>query len=174
MKYLKLFEEHFNKSKILFLHGLDSKPFEDRTNIMEASGAIVISPHINYRNGDSSKIAENIIEEENITHLAGHSMGGILSYYLSNKYKLPVLMFNPAFRDHDSEFFGDIKYLKKFDPYTEQFAVVGMKDDVILPKKQLENLKHATVWKVENLGHRIDPTTFKKYFEIFCEKTNIK
>jgi hypothetical protein len=39
---------------------------------------------------------------------------------------------------------------------------------------QLAHLKHATVWKIGDLGHKIDPDTYRKYFEIFCERENIK
>ena len=174
MKHLKLFEEETSHSKVLFLHGLDSRPYEDRVEILKASGADIFAPHIDYRKDDEIEIATAIIESEGITHLVGHSLGGILSYYMSNKYKIPTLMFNPAFGSSNMKYFEEIDKVKDLPVYKEQYAVVGMNDDVVNPFTQIANLKHATVWKVGDLGHKIDPTTYRKYFEIFCEKTNIK
>ena len=174
MKHLKLFEEQIEHSKVLFLHGLDSRPYEDRIEILKASGAEIFAPHIDYRKDDEVEIATAIIEKEGITHLVGHSLGGILSYYLSNRYKIPALMFNPAFGSSNLKYFESIDKLKDLPVFSEQYAVVGMNDDVVNPFVQLANLKHATVWKVGDLGHKIDPDTYRKYFEIFCEKTNIK
>jgi hypothetical protein len=160
-------------SKVLFLHGLNSRPYEDRIEILKASGAEVFCPHIDYNKDDEITIAIDIIEKKGITHLVGHSLGGILAYYLSNKFKLPALMFNPAFGEGNIKYFEEIDMVKNLPIYKEQFAVVGMQDDVVNPFLQLAHLKHATVWKVGDLGHKIDPATYKKYFEIFCEKTNI-
>ena len=161
------------RSRILFLHGLGSRPFEDRLAILNATGAEIFAPHIDYNTEDSITLSKEIIETEEITHLVGHSLGGILSYYLSNFYKLPALLFNPAFGEHNRIYFE--REFPRNPPFKEQYAVVGMQDDVILPQIQLPNLvKHATVFQVEDLGHKIDPTNFKKYVEIFKEKMNIK
>ena len=161
------------QSRILFLHGLGSRPFEDRIAILKATGAEIFAPHIDYNTEDSIVLSKEIIENEDITHLVGHSLGGILAYYLSNFYKLPALLFNPAFGEHNRIYFE--REFPRNPPFKEQYAVVGMQDDVILPQIQLPNLvKHATVFQVEDLGHKIDPTNFKKYVEIFKEKTNIK
>jgi hypothetical protein len=173
MKHLKLFKD-VKHSKVLFLHGLNSKIHEDRLEILKASGAEIFYPHISYQTDDEVDIATGIIEKEGITHLVGHSLGGILSYYMSNKYKIPALMFNPAFGSINLKYFETNDKLKNLPIFKEQYAVVGMQDDVVNPFVQLANLKHATVWKVGDLGHKIDPDTYRKYFEIFCEKTNIK
>lgn len=174
MKHIKLFEQETAHSKVLFLHGLDSRPYEDRVEILKASGAEVFAPHINYREDDETGTAMAIIEKEGITHLVGHSLGGILSFYMSNKYKIPALMFNPAFGSHNLKYFGEHPELRDLPIFKNQYAVVGMNDTVVNPFVQLANLKHATVWKVGDLGHKIDPDTYRKYFEIFCEKENIK
>jgi hypothetical protein len=160
-------------SKVLLLHGLNSQPFPDRMAILRASGAEVFGPHIDYHKEDCVKIAMEIIDKEKITHLVGHSLGGILSYFMSNLYKIPTLMFNPAFRYENISYFSEMKPLEKLPIFDRQYAVVGMQDDVINPDMQIANLKHATVWTEEELGHRIDPTTFKKYFEEFCKLENI-
>lgn len=184
MKHLKSFnmneeESKFGHnerphSKVLFLHGYGSKPYEDRIEILKASGAEIFCPHIDYDKDDEISIAMDIIEKEKITHLVGHSLGGILSFYMSNKYKIPALMFNPAFGKNNTDYFEQFETVKNLPIYKEQFAAVGMNDDVVNPFVQIANLKHATVWKVGDLGHKIDPDTYRKYFEMFCEKTNIQ
>jgi hypothetical protein len=174
MKYLKLFEEEATHSKVLFLHGLDSRPYEDRVEILKASGADIFAPHIDYRKDDEIAIATGIIEKEGITHLVGHSLGGILSYYMSNKYKIPALLFNPAFGSENQKYFEQIDAVKNLPVFPDQYAVVGMQDEVVNPFVMLANLKHAKVWKVGDLPHRIQPSTYKEYFDKFCELTNIK
>jgi len=174
MKHIKLFEEQTTHSKILFLHGLDSRPYEDRLAILKETGAEVFAPHINYRQEDETSIAEDIIEKEGITHLIGHSLGGILSFYLSNKHKLPALMFNPAFGSINRKYFEEIRELQQYPPFEEQYAVVGLKDTVIPPDVQLAGLKHAHVFEEPEMPHTIEPKLFKKYVELFSEKTNIK
>lgn len=170
MKNLKLYED-FGKSKILYLHGLDSQPWADRIDIIKGSGANVVAPHLDYRNTDAVKVALEIMEKGDITHLVGHSMGGLLSFFLSNRYKVPALMFNPAFGSKNAVFVTRDEF--KEEPFAEQYAVVGMKDEVIDPQTQLANLKHATIWKEPELVHRIPPNIYQKYYNIFVQEANI-
>ncbi len=159
--------------KILFLHGLNSRPYEDRIEILMASGAEVFCPHIIYQNHDSVKVAEEIIVKEGITHLVGHSMGGILAYLLSNKYKLPCLMFNPAMHDVNFTYFSDLGLAG--DPvFYKQYAVVGMKDDVVYPEIQFKALPLATIYQDPDLGHKVDPETYKRHFDLFYSRTTIE
>lgn len=158
-------------NKILFLHGLDSRPYEDRIAILEASGSKVFCPHIIYQENLETEIAQKIIEKDGITHLVGHSLGGILAYYMSIKYELPVLMFNPAFTPHNRMYFEMVKGLDGINAHAVQYAVVGLQDDVIPPEMQLKMLRHAAVYQLEELGHKVDPTTYGKYFNIFFDST---
>lgn len=162
------------KNRILFLHGMNSKPFEDRVNILKACGAEVDAPQLYYQTDDKGvdlvlKLTENIT----YTHVVGHSFGGILAYYISNRYKIPALMFNPAFGLSNINYFEQIHILQNLQVHDKQYAVVGMQDDVVPPSNQLKYLNHATVWKVDDLGHKIDPTTFEKYFKLFFENEKL-
>jgi uncharacterized protein len=161
-------------SNVLFLHGLNSRPYEDRVEILKSSGANVFAPHIDYMVDDEVEIATKIIETENITHIVGHSLGGILAYFLSNKYKIPALMFNPAFGSSNLKYFESIEKLRELPIHKDQYAVIGMNDDVVNPFVQIASLGHATTFKVGDLGHKIDPDTYKKYYDIFCFVTGIK
>jgi pimeloyl-ACP methyl ester carboxylesterase len=152
---------------------MNSRPWEDRVAIMKASGAEVFAPHINYQTDDEIAIAMGIIEKEGITHLVGHSLGGILSYYMSNKYKIPALMYNPAFGAENMKYFEQIDAVKNLPVFDRQYAVVGMMDEVVNPFTMLANLKHATVWKVPDLPHRLKPEEYETYFLKFCELENI-
>jgi hypothetical protein len=172
----------FMENKILFLHGLNSKPWQDRVDILESAGVKVFAPHIIYGQQDEVTIARGIIEKERITHLVGHSLGGILCYYLSNLYNIPTLMFNPAFCFSNKHYFENFRGLSSLESFEKQyaldllkkqFAVVGMCDDVVLPAAQISGLSGATIYKIPDLGHKISPDIFKKYFDIFTKEANI-
>ena len=118
MNHLKLFEELYIRKKyadqnpgqhnILYLIG--SRPdltpdlgfnfprrTKDKYNILSQFGDIVHYPLIHWRGGDMIfDEVEEIIEEKNIDVLVGYSAGGFISYYMSNKYKIPNLSINPA------------------------------------------------------------------------------
>jgi len=168
MKHIRLFE-NFSGKTIFHLHGLDSQPWPDRVKIMQENGARVIAPQVNYRTEDVYAMAQEIIAKEKPDALVGHSMGALLLYYLSNEHKIDALLFNPAFGSKNAHLLKIPKYEMDLPPFERQMAVVGLKDDVIDPQKQIEMMKHGFVYEEPDLGHRIDPDTFQKYFALFKE-----
>ena len=115
---LKLYEEIFIKQKqtqqklgqhnILYLIGSRSELTPEgrlniprrnqRTyNILSQFGDNVFYPSLYYRGGDMLfDEVQDIIDNDNIDILIGNSAGGLLSFYLSNKLKIPALSINPA------------------------------------------------------------------------------
>lgn len=175
MKNIKLFED-FNTAKVLYLHGLDSTPYKDRVDILAQTGAEIIAPQFDYRKEDAASRAAGIIEDRGVTHLIGHSMGGLLAYYMSNRYEIPALMFNPAFGSKNDKLLLDsptIKAAENMQPNTSQYLVVGMDDDVISPADQIRALDHAIILKIPGMGHSIPPDIFGKYVRIFADMTDI-
>lgn len=157
--------EKNSKGKILYIHGFNSSPSKDGIKNIKCEYEI-ISPKINYKNKDAWKTLSDIIDSENIIGIIGHSFGGYLAYYLSNKYKIPALMFNAAFKDKD-EFLPEIpKNVLALKPYRHQMAVIGEKDDVIKPKHQKEMFNSDNIY-LEDIGHDIPKDMFKNYVEDF-------
>lgn len=177
-KYIELLERITNKkvileeitseSKILFLHGLDSNPEKeiDKTNFIKNLGFEINVPHIEYEKKDSVEIISFMIEELKITHIIGHSLGGCIAFNMSNKYKIPSLLFNPAFESDNLLHLEDYKNISLFK---DQIAVVGMQDSDVDPNIQLKNLKGIdNIFKLE-IDHDIPQDIFEEYFKLFSK-----
>ena len=66
-------------------------------NVLSQFGDNVFYPSLYYRGGDILFYeVQEIIDNEDIDILIGNSAGGLLSFYLSNKLKIPALSINPA------------------------------------------------------------------------------
>ena len=177
MRHLSLYEK-FGKEeddKILYLHGLDSSPWKDRVDILKSTGAFVVAPQFNYREQIVWKQLEELHKENHFDAVVGHSLGGYLAYYFSNYFKIPALMFMPAFGSRKSDI-DELQPLPKEVmnalPYKDQMAVVGMKDDVVHPKVQIRFLErtNAEIFREPNEGHRFAPSLFQKYVDKFYNK----
>lgn len=159
-----------NNFKILYLHGLGSTPNKDGVNILKSKYDIV-SPQIDYHNQDVWKKTEEIIKENKFDGVIGHSFGGYLAYYISNKNKIPALMFNPAFGDEELNLLSIPKDVKKIAPYVDQVAIVGSEDDVILPKNQKKELEKGNCEIIiEKIGHDIPKEIFQYHIKKFVEE----
>lgn len=162
------------KINVLYLHGLDATPETDHVSILKSDQVNIISPYFDYNRGREyifDFISNEIIKQENIQGIIGHSFGGFLAYYLSNKHNIPCLMFNPAF-DKRNEYTipNDVRKLK---PYSNQIAVVGSKDSDISAKVQLSHLdKSITDVYIEEIDHDIPDQIKLKYFEKFIWMLN--
>ena len=85
------------KTKILYLHGLDSHLTDEKRKILE-NHFEVVAPQINYRENITlfQELSEILTTNKDIEAVIGSSMGGCFSYYLSLYHTLPGLLFNPA------------------------------------------------------------------------------
>ena len=151
--------------KILYLHGIGATPESDNVSILKRDDVAIISPYFDYEKGYVFDfISKEIIEKQGIRAVVGHSLGGYLAYYLSNKYKIPCLMFNPAF-DSLHPIPNDVKELP---PYYEQTAIVGSEDEDVPTKNQLEFLeKTKAKIIIEKIDHDIPNDIKVKYFNEF-------
>jgi len=83
--------------KILYIHGLDSSPNMERIQFLEKLGHEVFALHLDYRNEPKTvELLSHLIEDKEIDYIVGSSLGGYLGFWLSEKYCLPSLLFNPA------------------------------------------------------------------------------
>lgn len=158
LKFSKILEQQERKSNILYIHGLGGNPNE--SDILKADNVNIISKNIDYDNVDIL----NELLKKNIDGVIGHSLGGLLAYYISNIKNIPSLLFNPAFEDPDIKF--ELSNIKKFNK--NQIAIIGLQDDVILAEIQIKNLKKSDCKiYIENIGHDISDDIKLIYFNMF-------
>lgn len=169
-----------SSKNVLYLHGLDSSSEKDGIDDLKSEYADTvnfITPSLDYRDRSKSiwEKIEKIIQEKKPVAVIGHSLGGYLAYYVSNKYEIPALMLNPAFKDKDLNLLSKAtslpKETKELSPYKNQMAVIGSEDDVISPEDQKKELEkgNAEIF-TEKIGHDIPAKVLKKYVKMFVEK----
>lgn len=203
--YIKLFEELFirnkysDKEKILYLGG--SAPELNRKgklivrrgkqslySILSTFGDDVLAPKIYWHGGNYlfDEISD-IIETENIKALVGNSAGGLLSFYLSNRYKIPAMSINPAIAPTSEaptlQIIPDDVIMSKLNP--NQLIVIGEEDrksnwkkggqvDTHLVLSMLKELKFeekgGTIIIYPDTYHSISNWQFRESFKIFYEK----
>lgn len=161
-----------SESKILYLHGLDATPESDNVIVLQVDNVEIIAPYLEYREQHLFELISSIISKMHIDSIVGHSLGGYLAYYLSNKHQIPCLMFNPAFYSESTQLQPIPNYVKELPPYNNQIAVVGSEDEDVLPENQLKFLE-ATKCRIfiENINHDIPDDIKIKYFNKFIKQT---
>lgn len=149
---------------ILFLHGLDSKPYQDRIDLLSKYGTVEM-PFINYRTEkDVFGRISKIVESFNPDIIIGHSMGGILSYYLANEYNKTNLMFMPAFFSSNAHFINVPQSVLSLTSTTKKLAVIGTHDTAV-DNKNTKKVLPANVIFEEPIGHQLSPMILEKYFK---------
>ncbi len=94
--------------KTLYIHGLDSYPVPEKTQIMKDAGLTVVALHINYR--EQLAVYETLKDtsiRKKVKFIIGSSLGGYLAYWLAEDLGLPCLLFNPAMT-YDDVFYSKI------------------------------------------------------------------
>jgi len=166
--------------KTLYIHGLDSYPVPEKTQIMKDAGLMVVALHLNYR----EKLAvyetlKDTVIRKKVKFIIGSSLGGYLGYWLAEDLGLPCLLFNPAMI-YDDVFYSKIPSID--DPKCpSRFIVLGAKDKTLKPQDTLKFLKanhregidqHTVT--CEWLGHQIDYKTFDEMVNWAVYSLNLK
>jgi|SRR5699024_1123913 len=161
--------------KILYLHGLSSSGLgPEKRKILEKYGK-VYSPAIDYRTEPNS--IELLVEQyqnEKINVVVGSSMGGFIGYYISNAFRIPALLFNPALASRPVN--QKIPIYK--NPYLGfKQIVLAANDDVIDPKETLvflsKSLQQFTDYHIhirQDIKHQIPVDVFEKEVQMFFER----
>ncbi|OQY00593.1 MAG: hypothetical protein B6I20_08525 [Bacteroidetes bacterium 4572_117] len=153
--------------KVVYIHGLDSKPLPEKLEIMKQAGMDVSSIHINYReNPDSYPELKKLIVDTKTELIIGSSFGGMLGYWLAEELGVACLLFNPAMVYQSIEV--NIPQVKE-NNCPLRLVVLGELDDVIDPVKNkkffFEKQRQSLTQKVVScswLGHSIDFQTFEE------------
>ena len=110
------------------------------------------------------------IENENISHIVGSSLGGFLGFWLGEKNSLPCLLFNPAMGMRSI----DVSVERNYNKCPKRLIVLGEQDDVVLPYHTIEFLRPLSRKKTQQeiiidstMEHRISDKNFEKYVRYF-------
>lgn len=128
--------------KTLYIHGLDSTPNLEKTNIMKEAGLVPYALHIDYRTETNAyNLLKNEVIENDLEFLVGSSLGGYFAYWLAEELGLPCLLLNPAMTidrtlplaiTHVKELLCPLRYV-----------AIGANDNIIDPVRNLEVFRQA-------------------------------
>ena len=155
---------------ILYIHGLDSSPKPEKIEVLKQYGSVV-GLHLDYKKEENPfKLLNDTIENENISHIVGSSLGGFLGFWLGEKNSLPCLLFNPALGMRSI----DVQVERNYNKCPKRLIVLGEQDDVVLPYHTIEFLRPFSRKKTQQeiiidstMEHRISDENFVKYVRYF-------
>ena len=157
--------------KVLYIHGLGSSPVSEKLDLIRKH-APVVALHLDYENDtESYRKLVAYAKEEQVTALIGSSLGGLISYHISENMGLPCLLFNPALYREIAPVYG-MNIEQRTCP--RRLVVQGAIDDIvdpvkvrsILSKNSSDSCKEEIIIN-NQMGHRIDLQHFKHYVDWF-------
>ncbi|MDX2286717.1 MAG: YqiA/YcfP family alpha/beta fold hydrolase [Bacteroidia bacterium] len=150
--------------QIIYIHGLDSRPYPDRTDPLRAAGHQVLALHLDYRRQpDTYALLHAAAARSGAEFVIGSSLGGFLGFWLSEEAGLPCLLFNPAMQVPLQA--ARIPRIRA-GACPARWVMLGAEDAVVDPQYSLQLFQHtyrAPQQQVElraGLGHQIDPATY--------------
>lgn len=157
--------------KTLYIHGLDSFPRPGKVEILRGAGLSPVALHLDYRQklGVYETLKDSALHKD-VQFIIGSSFGGFLGFLLAEDLGLPCLLFNPAMEvlEQKEYFYNKVPELASHT-CPNRYVVLGAKDDVIDPVKNLDFFKKQEreglsqkVVTCEWLGHSIDFDTFSE------------
>lgn len=168
--------------KILYLHGYEAKPNEERIKyLVEELGCDVHAPRIDYNE------RPNIIDEylkKDFDMVIGSSLGAYVGYYISTKKEIPSVLFNPPLHmDIDGmgikiekPYYSRLTDLYNNDKWSMINVVLGKKDEIVKANKvrdYLENnygIPNLNIITLETMTHIIKLDEFKETVQPIVEK----
>jgi uncharacterized protein len=120
--------------KTLYIHGMNSKPWQEGIAVLQEYGLETFALHLKY-NHQSFDVLKNFILENQIEFLVGHSHGGFMGYWLAEELGLPCLLINPSV---------SLRAKKKVSPAVSQLVcpiclvVLGGKDELVNPHRSMQ------------------------------------
>jgi len=132
----------------------------------------VIEPIIDINNKNNLyEESEKIIKENKISGIIGISTGGYIGYYLSNVFKIPALLYNPAL--NCVSIIKEQKVPESIydaDEFEKQLLILGTKDVVVNPILSIKIIEHGNnIYKID-MEHKIPEDVFKKYLKLFIDE----
>jgi esterase/lipase len=152
--------------KILYIHGYQSSPVESKVKILKDQFGEVFSPFIDWDNDETRPNLFNefvkLINDENITHVIGSSMGGQMAFYLATFCNIKGLCFNPAFGYR----YTDLNLSLNKDFTSHILITLGTNDDVIPNSVSINflfenNISEKVSIEYLEIGHQINTDIFE-------------
>jgi len=171
---MKTYNQHVSESKkvkltCLYIHGLGAKV---DNKIKEAlSDYKVLYPEIDY-NGTTEPYYKclDILEKYKVDFIIGHSIGGVMAYWLAKEKNVPALLLCPAFGDDYKVYVS--KSVKRNTPKMK--AVIGTLDEEVSSKeveKVLDRQPNCEIVKFKT-DHDISKSNLESFTKQFV-KDNI-
>ena len=157
--------------KILYIHGLGSSPVPAKIALINKH-AEVFALHLDYEKDiNAYRKLDAMVREKGITALIGSSLGGLISFHLSQRYHLPCLLFNPALYREVPPAYGMETFVASCP---RRLVVLGEQDDIVDPlkiRKILEDYPDESCRQEiilnKQMGHQIDLKRFEQYTNWF-------
>ncbi len=157
-----------NEEKLtcLYIHGLGAEISDDIKNSLSKYN--LIYPKINYDKTTKPYYqCLEILNKDKVDFIIGHSIGGVMGYYLAKETNIPALLLCPAFGDEYKVLTS--KLVKDNNP--KIVVIIGKKDDEVDNKKvksTLENQPNCVI-KELNIGHDITEKNLILFADGFVE-----
>lgn len=154
----------------IYLHGYQGFVTDEKKSFLEEFGN-VYAPFTDYEL--QTDIVFKLYEQfknEPLDFVAGTSLGAILGFHLAKLLNVPCLLFNPAViaMNQISGFIPKEAFEVEYNQ--DSLLIVGLKDDVIDPVKQIDffkDFKNFTIVKEDELEHTVPIDIFVKSFQAF-------
>ena len=146
--------------KVVYLHGLQSKPTGEKIDWLKNNFSDVLAPKINYLNKNSFNNIYKKVKEFKPDLIIGSSVGGFFGYYIANSIGVNTILFNPALHSRSIKIDVDKSGNKK----VTHNLILGKNDTVInstKTKKLIRNLRGNFKIFDFNGEHGIRTDTFK-------------
>lgn len=170
MKWIKHIKESFSSDQpglIVFLHGLESSAYGEKSDFLKNSFPNTFIPELKYKEIDPKTLFDSIYNQlagQDIKLIIGSSMGGYLAYCLCKKLGVNGLLFNPALSTNSLGIQFDST--GRLNPHLD--IVLGEFDKVVEPQLTIDWLsknEDSTAYSLffESIEHRIPIDVFEKH-----------
>lgn len=153
-----------HKATCLYIHGLGAEINDEVKSAL--SDYKLLYPQINY-DGTTEPYYQclKLIDENQIDFIIGHSIGGVMAYWLAKEKNIPALLLCPAFGDAYTVYVS--KSIKRNTP--DMMAIIGTKDNEINNKIVLETLKKQPNCSIKKakIGHDVSKGNLKNFCKLF-------
>ena len=153
-----------HKPTCLYIHGLGAK-INDKVK-SALSDYKILYPQINY-NGTTEPYYQclKLIDQNQVDFIIGHSIGGVMAYWLAKEKNIPALLLCPAFGDDYTVYVS--KSIKRNTP--DMMAIIGTKDNEVNNKIVLDTLKKQPNCSIKKakIGHDVSEGNLKNFCKLF-------